>query len=244
MKGPAADRDIETLGSRQLDYYSLEADHAYTLPDSSHERRLLVFRKTAEYARRTFLIHKDGSTDHGEAITSPENRRFKELRQLIQKPSIRKTGRTLVCGQKIILDNLAGIAGRNPLLVLPDGFRSAHPAMIECINDCARTNRLLLLKKSLYNELDVFATTGPLMAIDADEGIAWSPEHSPARMLAIPFQDPANVGAVIRSAVAFGIRDFLILKECAHPFHPKAVRASGGAVFNAGFTFRLTGRYP
>ena len=41
------------------------------------------------------------------------------------------------------------------------------------------------------------------------------------------------MGAVIRSAVAFGAAGIIMLAEAANPYHPKSVRASGGAVFRA-----------
>ena len=49
--------------------------------------------------------------------------------------------------------------------------------------------------------------------------------------LFIPFQDPENVGAVIRSAAAFGVARVVLLKEAAHPFHPRSSRAAGSALF-------------
>jgi 16S rRNA (guanine527-N7)-methyltransferase len=63
----------------------------------------------------------------------------------------------------------------------------------------------------------------------------WNPEDGfpPGLSLMIPFQDPENVGAVIRSAVAFGAQMVILLGECAHPYHPKTLRASGGAVLYA-----------
>ena len=49
--------------------------------------------------------------------------------------------------------------------------------------------------------------------------------------LFVPFQDPENVGAVIRSAAAFGVTRVVLLREAAHPFHPRSSRAAGPALF-------------
>ena len=45
-------------------------------------------------------------------------------------------------------------------------------------------------------------------------------------------QDPANVGAIVRTAVAAGYEE-LYLAQCADPFSPKSVRASMSGVFFA-----------
>lgn len=49
-------------------------------------------------------------------------------------------------------------------------------------------------------------------------------------------QDPANLGALIRSAVAFGFR-VAVTRGSVDPFNPKALRASAGLLFRAGLVW-------
>ncbi len=44
-------------------------------------------------------------------------------------------------------------------------------------------------------------------------------------------QDPGNVGAIVRSAAAFGIRTVFLDRECADPWSPKVLRAAMGGHF-------------
>ena len=45
-------------------------------------------------------------------------------------------------------------------------------------------------------------------------------------------RDPSNIGAVIRSAAAIGVDRLIISEDCADIYHPKAVRASMGTLFD------------
>ena len=51
-------------------------------------------------------------------------------------------------------------------------------------------------------------------------------------MLLESVRDPSNVGAIIRSAAAIGIDRLILSADCADIYHPKAVRASMGTLFN------------
>ncbi len=44
-------------------------------------------------------------------------------------------------------------------------------------------------------------------------------------------RDPANIGAVIRSAAALGVDRLIVSADCADIYHPRAVRASMGTLF-------------
>ena len=49
-------------------------------------------------------------------------------------------------------------------------------------------------------------------------------------------RDPLNVGAIIRSAAALGIRHLVISDDCADLYHPKALRAAMGPLFSMPIT--------
>jgi TrmH family RNA methyltransferase len=88
------------------------------------------------------------------------------------------------------------------------------------------------LAPALFSTLDLSGTRFPLLVIEPPAVRTWLSADglAPGCTLLVPFQDPENVGAVIRSAAAFGVQQVVILAEGANPYHPKAIRASGGAV--------------
>jgi tRNA G18 (ribose-2'-O)-methylase SpoU len=55
-------------------------------------------------------------------------------------------------------------------------------------------------------------------------------------------QDPANVGAILRSAEAFGVAAALLTPGCAWPFSPRALRASAGSAFRLPVAARVAAR--
>src|SRR5262249_36053891 len=48
-------------------------------------------------------------------------------------------------------------------------------------------------------------------------------------------QDAGNVGAILRSAAAFGVQDVLLTSGCADPWSPKVLRAAMGGHFSLRF---------
>ena len=88
------------------------------------------------------------------------------------------------------------------------------------------------LAAPLFKKIDLFGTGTPILICQA-LCFPSSDLTAPPRGLEIlcPFGDPANVGALIRTAVAMGVNRVILLKESAHPYHPKAIRAASGTTF-------------
>ena len=89
------------------------------------------------------------------------------------------------------------------------------------------------LTVDLFQKLDLLGTNFPLL-------VCQTPPITPADLtiaptgleVVCPIGDPNNLGALIRSCCAFNISKIILLKEAAHPFHPKAIRSSGGTMFH------------
>ena len=85
---------------------------------------------------------------------------------------------------------------------------------------------------------DVMASVSPMptpqgmLALCALPDMAAPARLSPGRYVVLDgVQDPGNVGAVLRTADAFGCTGALLLPGCADPYGPKTLRAAMGAVF-------------
>ncbi|MDX2085689.1 MAG: RNA methyltransferase [Candidatus Melainabacteria bacterium] len=57
------------------------------------------------------------------------------------------------------------------------------------------------------------------------------PSTHPSLLILDGLQDPGNVGTLIRSAVAFGVRAVLLTQQSVDPYSAKVIRATAGLVF-------------
>jgi TrmH family RNA methyltransferase len=87
------------------------------------------------------------------------------------------------------------------------------------------------MSKTLFDEVDVLGTHSSILVLKQPALNIWNFEQStPGLQLLLPLGDPANLGAVARSAEAFGVKNLILLREAANPFLPKAMKASAGSL--------------
>ena len=153
-------------------------------------------------------------------IVSKQNPLVKELSALLEKKGRRERGTFLVEGEKMVREAVA----------------------------CGMDVRRIVVREDYAGETfdalpRVTLGGGAFAAVSSEktpQGIA-AEVALPVREIRPPagrcllldgLQDPANVGAIVRTAVAAGYGD-VYLADCADPFSPKSVRASMSGVFFA-----------
>jgi RNA methyltransferase, TrmH family len=158
-------------------------------------------------------------------ITSRANPRFKNLRALCAASGPKRT-HTLLLGAKLIEAwRGAPFADRlEPVTWLRREGADPHP-----LERTLGTGTWILGEGLLRDLAD--AGSAPDHALLAT--LAPEPAGPLPNRVIVPWaiQDPGNLGAILRSAAAFGFQGALLGGACADPFAPRALRGSMGAAF-------------
>ncbi|PWR24002.1 TrmH family RNA methyltransferase [Zavarzinia compransoris] len=165
------------------------------------------------------------------AIDSEQNERFRTWERLLEGRGIRKHGAFLLAGRKTVPEALAAVPDRFTAVIAPD-----TPALDQLAPLLPAHLARHVLARPLFERLDVSGTRLPLL-VGTVPAFAEADLAAPPRglELACALGDPSNLGALLRSAAAFGVRRVILLPEAAHPFHPKCLRGAANAVFRLDF---------
>ncbi len=145
-------------------------------------------------------------------ITSPDNEKLKLIRRLRERRGREREGLFVGEGEDILAAGLA--AGAEPRLLLSAAGSGIGGLEVE--------PELLASCSALGSGTRVIAAW--------EQRWATRPE-GPVCVYLHGVGDPANVGAVIRSAQALVEGSVVLGPGCADPFSPKAVRAAMGSAF-------------
>ncbi len=145
-------------------------------------------------------------------ITSTHNEKLKEIRKLARRRERDARGRFVAEGEDLV--GAAAAAGWRPLALLAAEGSGLEGEPVEA------------------HLLDAVSSLGSGTRTLGVYEARWA---APAAGIAVALwgvRDPGNVGAILRSALAFGASSVVLGPGCADPYAPKAVRASMGAIFS------------
>lgn len=152
-------------------------------------------------------------------IVSKNNPIVKELASLKEKKGRRERGTFLVEGEKMVRE------------CVTSGLEIVRLAVREnCGGNLYGLETIVLGSDAFQAICDEKTPQGIAAEVKIPEFTVEPPKKSCLFLDGVA--DPANVGAIIRTAVAAGYEE-LYLADCADPFSPKSVRASMSGVFYA-----------
>jgi 16S rRNA (guanine527-N7)-methyltransferase len=232
MKGPNCDDEIAEAARSHAESFRLAADHAYEIAGTPHRRRLIVYERLEGNAAPMSTRAVPRYSGPVREVGSESNPTYRIARDLLSGAGIRKHGQALIAGRRPVSEMLARFR-EHVLAWVTDTEGPAPPS------EPGERLEWIRLARPLFASLDTAGTHGPLLLVRLPETPAWSDSDPwpPGCTLFVPFQDPENVGAAIRTAAAFGVPRLVLLREAAHPFHPRSARAAGTALFQVPLTF-------
>ena len=187
-----------------------------------------ICKVTLDQGRRPSAPFAYTGRVNGHFVSSKENPAFKALRASLKGTGEGRT-HTLLLGSKLIEDWCE--AGHLPAArrLRPVGWirlegEAPHP------EELRRPLPTLLLPEARMRELTDMPSV-PDLVLQVEVGPEASSPVGPRALGAWGVQDPGNLGALLRSAAAFGFTDALLGPGCTDPFAPKALRGAMGAAF-------------
>jgi TrmH family RNA methyltransferase len=145
-------------------------------------------------------------------ITSIHNQHLKEIRKLHRREGRARAGRFVAEGEDLVLA----------------AQRAGWPALERFVVEGSSIGGEAVEPEVLARVSTLGSGTRAIGVYD----VRWARPCGPLCVYLHGVRDPGNVGAVLRSALAFGAGSVVLGPGCADPFGPKAVRASMGAIFS------------
>ncbi|WP_374342181.1 TrmH family RNA methyltransferase [Azonexus sp.] len=159
-------------------------------------------------------------------IQSRDNVFYKSLKRLAESGrERRKTGRTLLDGVHLVEAWETRYGPVETLVVGESALAGGEIAAFVAGRECT------LLSDALLRDLGLVDTPSGLLAVVAMPGRASAVDLDRDAVLLDGVQDPGNVGTLLRTAAAAGIRQVLLSPGCAAAWSPKVLRAGQGAQF-------------
>lgn len=161
-------------------------------------------------------------------ISSKSNDHFKRWLDLSSSRGIKKHQEFILMGEKLIAEFLT-----NPNFNVKGEIIHEDLKSLTLTSPSLKGQRIPVFKlsKALFNEVDVVGTHYNLLVLEPKE-IETLKETAAVQGLEVitPLGDPSNLGALARSGLAFDASKMILTEESCNPYHPKAIKASAGAL--------------
>jgi TrmH family RNA methyltransferase len=162
-------------------------------------------------------------------ISSASNPRYKALQRLVHSSQERKKrGLSVLDGARLVAAYRE--QGGTPEEVVISRSASGDPQVLALLRDLVRPEPVVL-SDALFASVSSVATPSGIIAVVKTPSPQPVPREMDSCVMLEGLQDPGNLGSILRSCAAAGVRHVLLSKGTVHAWSPRVLRAAMGAHF-------------
>ena len=167
-------------------------------------------------------------------ITSKDNAKIKELRKLGQKKYRNESGKFLVENTIIVHDATKAEFSFESIFVTAE-FIEKNKEKFEAVIKGSKISEFYLIDEKINKSFSSMDNAPGIMAVYS------KPENKIEFANPIIYlnaiNDPGNLGTILRSALAFGLKNIVVDEHCADVYNPKTISAAKDAIFKLNIEF-------
>ena len=162
-----------------------------------------------------------------DTITGRRNPICIHIKKLGSDSGYRRHSGEFLCDGAVLLEEAVKSGVSIPIVLTSSQLPFALP----------RETRLCFTERSIINSVSPLKNaqevlfTCKIPAADSYVPYAGTTGARGTHILLDSVQDPGNVGTIIRTANAFGMKSVMLTGDCADVYNPKTIRATMGAIF-------------
>ena len=167
-------------------------------------------------------------------IVSRDNKKIKELKKIGNKKYRNKFGKFLVENIAIIYDAIKSGYKPEALFITQELLDKNSERVKFIIENISDNNSFIILEKAnrYFSSLDT--STGITVVYNKPKKQKINLTKNILYLNGI--KDPGNLGTILRSAVAFGLDDVVLDKECVEVHNPKTIQSAKDSIFKINIT--------
>ena len=170
-------------------------------------------------------------------IYSTSNKRISQLRSLLRYSAVESEGTVVVEGPKLLHE-----AVNSGLKIEAIFVAHSKIGYFQTTTFCEQFKEIIFpITDKIFNSLTDTVTSQGILSKVRFPVAKMDPllEGKPLLLIAHQLQDPGNLGTIIRSSEAFGVKGVLLTNQTVNFQNQKVVRASSGSLFRVPVVSRL-----
>ena len=162
-------------------------------------------------------------------ITSKDNSTVKHIAKLMKSSSYRKEYNQFVIeGVRLCIDALESDMPITTVVFSESALKKYKSQSDKLVEVCEST---FVFSDKLFSQISDTKSPQGILCVCSENSRNFNIQQDSVYIALERIQDPSNMGTILRTAEALGVKGVVITEDCCDVFSPKVIRGTMGAVF-------------